>query len=58
MRKSFATLTIEDDKTIASVASQIRTETPLQHWSRLHLEFLQAEQAKHKYPKINSYFGA
>ncbi len=56
MRKSFAARAIQDAlpvKTIIAVASLKRTESPLQYWSRLHLEFLLAEQAKFKHPHIS-----
>jgi len=55
MRKSFAIQAIEvvlPIKPLISVASLKRTESPLQYWSRVHLEFLLAEQAKYKHPKI------
>jgi len=55
MRKSFAARSIEDIlpvKSIVSVASLKRKESPLQYWSRVHLEFLLSEQAKYKHPTI------
>lgn len=60
MRKSSVARTVNSRlpvKTIVGIASLKRFESPLQYWSRLHINFLMAQHQASALPAIDPLLG-